>query len=53
MAECSAEGCDGPAAVRLYVPWAADRVVCADHARGLAQRDGVVAVPLPGADEEL
>lgn len=52
MAECTEEGCEGEAAVKLYVPWAADRAVCAAHARSLAQRDGVVAMPLPDAEDE-
>lgn len=52
MAECAEEGCSREAAVRLHVPWAADRDVCADHARGLVQRDGVVATPLDGSDAD-
>lgn len=47
--ECSEADCHREAAVRLYVPWADDRDVCTAHARALAQREGVVAVPL---DEE-
>lgn len=50
--ECTEEGCEEPAAVRLHVPWADDRVVCTAHARALAQQDGVVAEPLEGADSE-
>lgn len=50
MAACAEEGCDREAAVRLHVPWAEDREVCAAHARALAQRDGVVAEPLDGSD---
>lgn len=50
MPECAEDGCDRPGAVRLHVPWAEDRVVCAAHARALAQQDGVVADPLEGAD---
>ncbi|QZP37852.1 hypothetical protein [Halobaculum magnesiiphilum] len=46
--QCAEEGCTREAAVRLYVPWEADRDVCAAHGRVLAQRDGVVAEPLPG-----
>lgn len=51
MTECAEEGCTDRAAVRLYVPWAADRDVCTAHARALVQQDGVVAEPLDGADE--
>jgi hypothetical protein len=43
MADCAEEGCTNEAAVRLHVPWTTDRAVCPAHARGLAQRDGVVA----------
>ena len=35
----------------LYVPWERDRPVCTSHGRALVQRDGVVATPLEGADE--
>lgn len=52
MGPCAEPHCDEPAAVRLHVPWAEDRDVCTGHARSLAQRDGVVAEPLPGADED-
>lgn len=51
MVTCSEEGCDREAAVRLYVPWADDREVCAAHGRVLVQRDGVVAMPIEDADE--
>ncbi|WP_191965439.1 MULTISPECIES: hypothetical protein [Haloferax] len=51
MAECSESGCDGVAAVRLYIPWDADRDVCTAHARALVQQDGVVAEPLDGAEK--
>ena len=50
--ECAEDGCSREAAVRLHVPWADDRDVCADHARALAQRDGVVATPLDESDAE-
>jgi hypothetical protein len=50
MGDCTEEGCERDAAVRLRVPWDADRAVCTAHARSLAQRDGVVAEPLEGAD---
>lgn len=48
--QCTEEGCTEPAAVRVYVPWADDREVCTGHGRALAQRDGVVAEPLPDAE---
>lgn len=51
MPTCTESGCDERAAVRLYVPWADDRSVCTGHARSFVQQDGVVAEPLPGADE--
>lgn len=50
--DCTEDDCSAPAAVRLRVPWADDRVVCAAHARALAQRDGVVAEPLDGREAE-
>jgi hypothetical protein len=43
---CAEDDCEDPAAVRLHVPWAENREVCAAHARVLAQQDGVVAEPL-------
>lgn len=52
MPVCAEDGCDDPAAVRLYVAWGTDREVCPAHARGLARQDGVVAEPLPGTDDE-
>lgn len=52
MAACAEPDCDRPATVHLSVPWADDRSVCTAHARALAQQDGVVAEPLPGADED-
>lgn len=52
MDECSEEGCENPAAVRLYVPWEADRDVCTAHGRALVQQDGVVAEPLEGAESD-
>ncbi|MFB6304976.1 MAG: hypothetical protein ABEH47_07405 [Haloferacaceae archaeon] len=52
MGECTEEGCERPAAVRLYVPWDEDRDVCPAHARALVQQDGVVADPLEDADAE-
>jgi hypothetical protein len=52
MAECAEAGCANPAAVRLHVPWDANREVCTAHARALVQREGIVAEPLDGAAEE-
>lgn len=52
MAECSEPDCENVAAVRLYVPWDADRNVCTAHARALVQQDGVVAEPLDGAEDD-
>ena len=40
------------AAVRLHVPWDADRDVCLAHARAMVQQDGVVAEPLDSAGDE-
>ncbi|WP_231183701.1 hypothetical protein [Haladaptatus sp. DYF46] len=50
--ECTEDGCENEAAVRLHVPWNENRVVCTGHARVLARRDGVVAEPLEGIDWE-
>ena len=50
--ECAESGCTERAAVRLHIPWDENRVVCAAHARGLAQADGVVPEPLEDADAE-
>mgnify|MGYP000262406968 FL=1 len=52
MATCAEADCEREAAVRLYVPWADDRNVCTAHARSLVQRDGVVAMPLEGAEDD-
>lgn len=52
MDPCEEAGCDRPAAVRLHIPWTDDRVVCTGHARAMAQQDGVVAEPLPGAESD-
>ncbi|WP_144798078.1 hypothetical protein [Halorubrum depositum] len=48
---CAESDCDRRAAVTLRVPWEADRAVCPACARGLVQRDGVVAEPLPGRED--
>lgn len=50
MSECAEEGCEREGAVRLRIPWTEDEVVCTAHARVIAQKDGVVAEPLEGAD---
>lgn len=50
---CSEEGCEETAAFELHIPWDANRVVCAGHARVLASNDGVVADALPSAQDEL
>jgi len=52
MADCSEEGCERTAAVRLRVPWADDRAVCVAHARVAARQDGVVAEPIEGREGE-
>lgn len=43
---CSEAGCDRPVAVRVFVPWEADRNVCLAHGRAIATQEGVVAEPL-------
>ncbi|WP_435358298.1 hypothetical protein [Haloarchaeobius sp. DFWS5] len=48
--QCETDGCDEDAAVRLHIPWAANRDVCVAHARAQVQQDGVVAEPLDGCD---
>ena len=50
--ECTEDGCENEAAVRLHVPWNENRVVCTGHARVLARQEGVVAEPLEGVDWE-
>lgn len=50
---CTEDDCSAPAAVRLHIPWADNRVVCTGHARVYAQKDGVVADPLDTADDQL
>ena len=52
MSECTETSCTERAAVRLYVPWDANRDVCTAHARSLVQQEGVVAEPLEGAADE-
>jgi hypothetical protein len=52
MDACAEDGCENAKAVRLHIPWDANRDVCTAHARVLAQKEGVVAEPLPGAEDE-
>lgn len=49
---CAEDGCENAAAVRLHIPWTENREVCTAHARVLARREGVVAEPLEGAEDE-
>ena len=51
MPTCAEAGCDEDATVRIHDPRGPDRSVCTAHARALAQQEGVVAVPLEGADD--
>lgn len=51
--ECFKQECNGEAAVELHVPWGEPRPVCAAHARAQSHEEGVVAKPLPSADETL
>lgn len=50
--ECTENGCENEAAVRLHIPWADNRLVCTGHARVLVRQDGVVAEPLEDVDWE-
>ncbi len=50
--QCAEEGCERPAAVRVYVPWEEDRTVCTPHGRAIATQDGVVAEPLLEEDDD-
>ena len=50
--DCEEDDCDRTAAVRLHVAWGEDRVVCPAHARAFARKDGVVAEPIEGAEDE-
>lgn len=50
---CTEADCEERATFELHLPWAENRVVCAGHARVLGRQDGVVADPLPEADDEL
>lgn len=52
MAQCTEAGCENAAAVRLHIPWDADRDVCTSHGRALVQQEGVVAIPLEGSEED-
>lgn len=44
--ECAETDCDRAGTVRLHIPGAKERVVCAAHARVLGRPDGVVADPI-------
>ena len=50
--ECEESDCDEEAAVELHVPWDANRLVCPGHARTWVQKDGVVAAPIEGSENE-
>jgi hypothetical protein len=52
MERCAEDDCENRAAVRLHIPWAENREVCPAHARPIARKDGVVAEPLAGSEEE-
>jgi hypothetical protein len=52
MDTCSEADCEERAAVRLYVPWAEDRIVCPAHGRALVQQAGVVAEPIEGREDD-
>lgn len=51
--ECAVDGCEDPATFELDIPWGANEVVCAGHARVKSRQDGVVAEPLESAGEAL
>ncbi len=50
--ECAEPDCTERASVRLHIPWTENKVVCAAHARGLAQADGIVPEPLEDTETE-
>lgn len=50
--QCTEQGCDRAAAIRLHIPWDADRNVCLAHGRARAMTDGIVARPLSDTDDE-
>lgn len=52
MTVCAEAECENPVAVRLHIPWDANREVCTAHARALVQQEGVVAEPFLDAAEE-
>lgn len=52
MTQCEESDCENAAAVRLHIPWAANKEVCTAHARALVQQNGVVAEPLDGTEED-
>lgn len=51
MPTCTEADCEREASVRLHIPWAENRPVCAAHARVLSREEGIVADPLPDAEE--
>ncbi len=51
--ECAEPECTRRAVVELHIPWAANKHVCAPHARVLGRQDGVVADPDPDSGSEL
>lgn len=51
MPTCAETRCEREATVRIHDPRGPDRSVCTAHARALSQQEGVVAVPIDGADE--
>lgn len=52
MTQCEESDCENAAAVRLHIPWTANKEVCTAHARALVQQNGVVAEPLDGTEED-
>ncbi len=48
---CAETDCEERAVVELHIPWSENRLVCAGHARVLAQQDGIVADPIVDEDE--
>ena len=49
---CAEDGCKDRATIELHVPWQANRIVCAGHARVASQREGIVAEPLETDTED-
>ncbi|GAB7090507.1 hypothetical protein JCM18237_07780 [Halorubrum luteum] len=48
---CAEPDCTEAVAVRLSIPWEANRRVCPACARAAVQQDGVVAEPIEGREE--